>query len=142
MKAQIATHADFVPERATHSPAYQAYQILHWAFVAAPLVAGLDKFFMRLTDWTQYLWRPAANVVGGPRTFMTIVGVIEIVAAVLVAVKPKIGGLIVAFWLFGIIVNLLLLQNYYDIALRDLGLCLGALALSRLATQFEHHRVS
>ena len=141
MKAQIATHADFVPERATHSPAYQAYQILHWAFVAAPLVAGLDKFFMRLTDWTQYLWRPAANVVGGPRTFMTIVGVIEIVAAVLVAVKPKIGGYVVAGWLCGIIINLLLIRNYYDVALRDFGLMLGAIALGRLACQFERVKI-
>ena len=73
---------------------------------------------------------------------MRIVGAIEIVAGFLVAFKPKIGAPIVAAWLLGIIVNLLLLQNFYDVALRDLGLCLGALALARLASRFEHHRAA
>src|SRR4051794_35625571 len=102
MKAHIATQADFTPERAAASPMYQAYQILHWGFVVAPIVAGVDKFFMRLTDWTQYLWQPAANLVGGPHTFMSIVGVVEIVAGLLVAFKPKIGAYVVAAWLGGI----------------------------------------
>src|SRR4051812_40058156 len=89
------------------NPAYQAYQLLHWGFVAAPLIAGVDKFFQRLADWTQYLWPPLGNLVGGPHTFMQIVGAIEIVAALLVAFKPKIGAYVVAFWLWGIIINLL-----------------------------------
>lgn len=114
------------------NPAYQAYQILHVAFVLAPLIAGVDKFFMRLTDWTQYLWPTLGNLVGGSQKFMHIVGGIEIVAALLVAFKPKIGAYIVALWLVGIIGNLLLLGNFYDIALRDFGLFLGALALGRL----------
>src|SRR5437016_10816451 len=124
------------------SPAYQGFQILHWGFVAAPILAGIDKFFMILANWSMYLWTPLGNLAGGAQRFMEIVGAIEIVAGFLVAFKPKIGGLIVAFWLWGIIVNLLLLQNYYDIALRDFGLSLGALALSRLASQFEHHRAA
>jgi hypothetical protein len=84
-----------------------------------------------------YLWPPLANMVGGASRFMSIVGAIEIVAGFLVAFKPKIGGYVVALWLWGIILNLLLLQSYYDIALRDFGLSLGALALARLAGEFE-----
>ena len=137
-EATIQTGA-FHVETTMKNPAYQAYQILHVAFVVAPILAGLDKFFMKLTDWTQYLWPPLGNLVGGPGTFMRIVGVIEIIAGVLVALKPKIGAPIVAAWLIGIIVNLLLLQAYYDIALRDLGLCLGAIALWRLGLGFDHH---
>lgn len=127
----------FAEER--KKPAYRAYQLLHWGFILAPIIAGLDKFLMKLTDWTQYLWAPLGRLSGGPHTFMEIVGAIEIVAGLLVAFKPKIGGYVVALWLWGIIINLLLVQNYYDIALRDFGLSLGALALARLAILFEPH---
>ena len=138
MKTEALPHAGIFIEESMKTPAYQAYQILHWGFVVAPIIAGLDKFFMKLTDWTMYLWKPLGDMVGGAGTFMRIVGAIEIVAGCLVAFKPKIGAPIVAFWLLGIIVNLLLLGSYYDIALRDLGLCLGALALGRLAMHFDH----
>ena len=103
-----------------------------------PIIAGVDKFFNKLTDWTMYLWPPLGKLVGGAGTFMRIVGAIEIIAGFLVAFKPKFGAPIVAAWLLGIIVNLLLLGSYFDIALRDLGLCLGALALSRLAVNFDY----
>jgi hypothetical protein len=136
MKAP-ATAQRFTITATAGNPSYQAYQILHWGFVAAPLLAGIDKFLMILTNWTQYLWPPLGNLVGGPRIFMDIVGAVEIVAAFLVAFNPKIGGYVVAAWLAGIIVNLLLRQNYYDVALRDFGLLLGALALARLASRFE-----
>src|SRR2546421_2424169 len=139
MKTDAAVHSDtLVIEESAQRPAYQAYQILHWGFVAAPILAGLDKFFMKLTDWTMYLWPPLAKLTGGAGMFMKIVGVIEIVAGCLVAFKPKVGAPIVAAWLAGIIVNLLLLGSFFDIALRDFGLCLGALALSRLAMAFDH----
>ena len=131
-----AQPGDFV-EVSTHNPAYQGYQILHWAFVIAPLVAGIDKFFNKLTDWSMYLWAPLGRLFGGPGTFMQIVGALEIVAGFLVAFKPKIGAPIVALWLVGIIINLLLLGSYFDIALRDFGLFLAALALSRLAMSFN-----
>ena len=121
------------------NPAYQAFQFLHWAFVIAPAIAGIDKFLMRLTNWTQYLWAPLGELVGSAERFMQIVGAVEIAAGLLVAFKPKWGGYVVAFWLLGIIVNLLLQGHYLDIALRDLGLALGALALARLANQFESH---
>lgn len=120
------------------TPAYQAYQILHVAFVAAPLLAGLDKFFHLLTDWTMYLSPAIAKLSPIPAdTLMRAVGVIEIIAAVVVAVKPRIGAYIVTLWLWGIIVNLLLIPGFFDVALRDFGLSLGALALARLSTDHQ-----
>jgi len=132
-------HPGVFVEETLKSPAYQAYQLLHWGFVLVPIIAGLDKFFMKLTDWTMYLWRPLGNLVGGADTFMRIVGGIEILAGCLIAFKPKIGAPIVALWLAGIIVNLLLVGSYFDIALRDLGLCVAAIALARLSWIFDHN---
>lgn len=120
----------------SRSPAYQAYQVLHWAFVAAPVIAGLDKFTHFLVNWDQYLAPVVARAVPA-HTFMLVVGVIEIIVGLIVALKPRIGGLIVAVWMAGIIVNLLMTGQYYDVALRDLGLGLGAFALSRLALDFD-----
>jgi hypothetical protein len=137
MKTQATVHPGLFVGETLKNPSYQAYQILHWAFVIAPILAGLDKFFLKLTDWTMYLWLPLAKLTGGADSFMRIVGAIEILAGCLVAFKPKIGAPIVAAWLLGIIVNLLLLGSYFDIALRDLGLCLGAMALARLASKFD-----
>jgi hypothetical protein len=118
-------------------PAHQAYLILYAGFVALPIVAGLDKFFNLLVAWDQYLAPIAARVTGlRAETFMLIVGGIEIAAGLLVAVRPRIGGYVVAVWLWGIIVNLLLIPGYYDIALRDFGLSLGAIALARLSQDF------
>lgn len=121
-----------------HDPAYQAFRILQVAFVLAPIIAGADKFLHWLTDWTQYLAPGVARILPmSPSTFMQGVGVVEIVAGLLVALKPKIGGYVVAAWLAGIIVNLLMIPGYYDVALRDFGLMLGAIALARLARHFE-----
>jgi hypothetical protein len=121
-----------------HSPAYQTYQILHWGFVALPLIAGLDKFASVLTVWDKYLAPAVVNHLPfSVRTFMSIVGVVEIVAGLLVALKPRVGAYVVAVWLLGIIGNLLLLRGYFDVALRDFGLCLGALALGRLSLDFN-----
>jgi hypothetical protein len=121
-----------------HDAAYQSYQILHWGFVALPTIAGIDKFFHLLTNWDQY-FAPALEKIlpFGAHTFMMIVGVIELIAALIVAVKPRIGAYVVAAWLAGIIVNLLILPGYFDVALRDFGLFLAALALGRLATLYE-----
>ena len=118
--------------------AHQAYTILKFGFTVAPLIAGFDKFFNLLVDWTQYLTPLVPAWTGiDPAIFMMAVGVVEIIAGVVVAVKPKFGGLLVAAWLLGIIVNLLLLPGYYDVALRDLGLSFGALALAALAAREE-----
>ncbi|HET6568765.1 MAG TPA: hypothetical protein VFG50_12430 [Rhodothermales bacterium] len=119
-------------DTAAERPARQAYQILHIAFIIAPIIAGLDKFFNILVDWSQYL-APFIGDIISPAIFMSIVGVVEIVAGIGVAVKPRIFSYVVAAWLLGIIINLLILGDYYDIALRDLGLFLGALALARLS---------
>ncbi len=121
--------------------AYQAYQILHWGFVIAPFLAGIDKFFHFLANWDMYLCAPVANLARDvgltAHNFMLIVGVVEMVAGVLVALKPRLGAYIVALWLGGIIVNLLLIPGYFDIALRDFGLFLSALALGRLSQRFD-----
>ena len=123
--------------RATHRPSYQAYQILHIGFVLAPIIAGIDKFFDRLVDWDKYLAPQIEKLVGNGHNFMMIVGGIEIVAGLLVLFRPRIGAYVVFLWLIGIIVNLLLTRGYYDIALRDFGLALGALALGRLSSEFD-----
>lgn len=117
-----------------NNESHQAFLILRFGFTVAPIIAGLDKFLHLLTDWDKYLAPVVSNTLGvSPHTFMMIVGVIEIVAGVVVAVQPRFGGYLVAVWLVGIIIDLLLVGGYLDIALRDLGLCLGALALARLA---------
>src|SRR5213594_1732238 len=104
----------------TQSPAYQAYQILHLAFTVAPILAGVDKFFHFLVNWDQYLSPLVTRMlpVSG-HTFMLGVGLIEIVAGLLVAFMPAVGGLIVSAWLCGIILNLLSIPGYYYVALRD-----------------------
>jgi hypothetical protein len=99
-------------------------------------VAGLDKFFHVLVNWDQYLPGAVDRMVSGHgHAFMSVVGVIEIVAGIGVAVKPRIFSYVAAAWLAGIIVNLLLIPGYYDVALRDLGLALAALALGRLSAE-------
>jgi len=125
----------------THSlsdPAYLAFALLRTAFTVAPIVFGLDKFFNLLTDWQGYLAPLVDRLVPGTgHQVMLVVGVVEIVAGVLVAVRPQLGGYVVAAWLAGIIMNLLLIPGFYDVALRDFGLLLAALALARLARAFH-----
>ena len=118
-------------------PAFQAFTLLRIAFTVAPILFGLDKFLDWLVDWRIYL-APEINdlVPGNAHQAMLAVGVIEIVAGVAVAIRPRFGGYLVAGWLTGIIVNLLLQGDFYDIALRDFGLLLAALTLARLATAF------
>lgn len=121
-----------------HSPANQAFRILHFAYVVAPVVAGLDKFTHLLVNWDNYLApQVASRLPIAPHTFMQIAGAIEVVAGLIVALRPKIGGVIVGLWLLGIVGNLLMTGTYFDIALRDFGLALGAFALARLAAAHE-----
>ena len=117
---------------------YQAFMLLRIAFTAAPIAFGLDKFFNVMVDWPVYL-APWVNDIapGSGQDFMYVVGAIEILAGVIVALKPRYGGYVVAAWLAGIILNLLTLSGYYDIALRDFGLMLGALTLARLAAVYD-----
>ena len=121
----------------TATPSYQAYRILHFGFTVAPILAGLDKFFNLLVDWDKYLPGVMNNLVGGHgHALMLVVGVIEVVAGIGVALKPRIFSYVVAAWLGAIIVNLLLIPGYFDVALRDFGLLLGALALGRLSAEY------
>jgi uncharacterized membrane protein YphA (DoxX/SURF4 family) len=115
-------------------PAYQAFLLLRTVFTVAPILFGLDKFTNLMADWPMYLAPWIDGILPGEAsTAMYIVGVIEIAAGILVAVAPRIGAYVVALWLAGIIVNLLTLPGFYDVALRDFGLLVGALALGRLA---------
>ena len=121
-----------------HDPRYQAFAIMRLAFTVAPIAFGLDKFFNVLVEWPKYL-APWINDIapGTGQQFMYFVGVTEIVAGVAVALKPRYGAYIVAAWLAGIVINLLTYSGYYDIALRDFGLMLGALTLARLAAAYD-----
>jgi hypothetical protein len=120
------------------SPSYQGYQVLHLAFAVAPIFAGLDKFFNLLVNWEQYLPPLVKNLTGGHgHELMLAVGVIEIVAGLGVWFKPKIFAYIVSAWLLLIVINLLMIPGYFDVALRDFGLSLGALSLARLSNEFD-----
>jgi hypothetical protein len=120
------------------SPTHQAYLILYAGFTALPIVAGLDKFLHLLVNWDQYLAPIVTQILPlTAHTFMLVVGAIEIAAGLMVAFRPRIGAPVVALWLWGIILNLLLIPGFYDVALRDFGLSLGALALARLSRQEE-----
>lgn len=127
------------------SPVHQSYQLLHWGYCALPVIAGLDKFTNMLTDWTQYLAPSIASALAdvlpaaaaSPANLMKGVGVVEILAGLLVALKPRIGGYVVAAWLFGIVVNLVVGMRHLDVALRDFGLMLGAICLARLAAYVD-----
>jgi len=129
-----------ITERApARRPAFQGYMLMRVGFVVAPILFGLDKFFNWMVDWPTYL-APWLNrlLPGTAQQFIYVVAAVEIIAGLLVLISPKWGSLIVAVWLAGIIVNLLTANapQYYDIALRDFGLFLGALTLNRLATAF------
>jgi hypothetical protein len=129
-------------QRPLDDPAFQAFSLLRIGFTVAPIMFGLDKLLNWMVDWEVYLAPGIDDIVPGTaHQAMLAVGVIEIVAGLVVAVRPKFGGYLVAAWLAAIIVNLLIQTDYYDIALRDFGLLLGALSLARLATAFERRPV-
>lgn len=129
------------PPSGDYAGAHQAFLLLRTGFAVAPVLFGLDKFINLMTDWEQYLAPWVDSIVPGDAgQAMIAVGVIEIVAGILVAVRPAIGGYVVAAWLAGIIINLVSMGEYYDIALRDFGLLLGALALARLASSAASRR--
>ncbi len=117
---------------------YQAFALLRIAFTVAPIAFGLDKFFNVMVDWPIYL-APWINDIapGSGQDFMYVVGAIEIIAGISVALKPRYGAYIVAGWLAGIVLNLLTASGFYDVALRDFGLMLAALTLARLASIYD-----
>jgi hypothetical protein len=125
------------------SPLYKAYQLMHWGLMAVPLLAGLDKFANLTTKWTDYVAPQIGSMITSytpfsVSQFMMGVGVVEILAALLVAVRPRIGGAVVGLWLAAIIANLLIGMHYFDVALRDFGLMVAAFGLSRLGRHFDH----
>jgi uncharacterized membrane protein YphA (DoxX/SURF4 family) len=125
-------------ERARNDPGYGAFLLLRVGFTVLPIVFGVDKFTNILVQWDGYLAPWIVRVV--PTTAhqtMLVVGVIEIIAGLTVAIKPRYGSLLVAAWLAGIVINLLSYPGYYDIALRDFGLMLAALTLARLANAYD-----
>ncbi|RCW45827.1 hypothetical protein DFQ14_102128 [Halopolyspora algeriensis] len=130
-----------IAHRVRTEPAYGAYLLLRVGFTVLPIVVGADKFANLLTDWQQYLapWI-AALVPFSAHQAMLVVGVIEIVAGITVAVKPRYGALLVAAWLAGIVISLLSYPGFFDVALRDFGLMLGALSLAWLATAYGSAR--
>ena len=119
-------------------PRYQAFALMRLAFTVAPIAFGLDKFFNVMVDWPVYL-APWINDIapGSGQDFMYFVGATEILAGIIVALKPRYGAYVVAAWLGGIVINLLTHSGYYDIALRDFGLMLAALTLGRLASVYD-----
>jgi uncharacterized membrane protein YphA (DoxX/SURF4 family) len=126
--------ATYIDRSRLRDPSYQAFLLLRTVFTVAPILFGLDKFANLMTHWPMYLAPWIDGILpGDAQTAMYIVGVVEIVAGILVAVAPRIGAYVVALWLAGIIVNLLTGPGFYDVALRDFGLLVGALALGRLA---------
>lgn len=124
--------------RVRRDETYQAYAVLRTAFTVAPIVFGLDKFTNLLVQWDRYLAPVLSDPLPvTPHQAMYAVGVIEVVAGIVVLLHPRLGAVVVAAWLAGIIVNLLLVPGFYDVALRDFGLLLAAVALQRLATRFD-----
>jgi uncharacterized membrane protein YphA (DoxX/SURF4 family) len=125
-------------ERLREDPAYQAFWLLRIGFTAAPILFGIDKFANVMVNWEQYLapWIRELSPLSATHT-MYVVGAIEIVAGIAVAIKPRYAAYVVAAWLAGIVVNLLTYSGWYDIALRDFGLMLAALTLARLASKYD-----
>jgi uncharacterized membrane protein YphA (DoxX/SURF4 family) len=120
---------------------YQAFVLLRVAFTVAPIAFGLDKFANVMVDWPRYLAPWIDDIVPGTgQQLMYAIGVVEILAGVAVAIRPRYGAYVVAAWLAGIIFNLLTASGFYDVALRDFGLMLGALTLARLASVYDARR--
>jgi hypothetical protein len=127
-----ATSADW------SDPRYQAFAIMRLAFTVAPIAFGVDKYFNVMVHWPKYLAPWINNIApGSGQDFMYFVGAVEILAGIVVAIKPRYGAYLVAGWLAGIVINLLSYSGFYDIALRDFGLMLGALTLARLAAVYD-----
>jgi hypothetical protein len=132
------TPATQIPKPDWRDPHYQAFALLRLTFTIAPIAFGLDTFFNVMVHWPNYLALWINNIMPGTgQQFMYFVGATEILAGVIVALKPRYGAYLVAGWLAGIIINLLTYSGFYDIALRDFGLMLAALALARLASVYD-----
>lgn len=142
-RGRTSPAADVGTTQAALGPAHQAFVVLRTAFTVAPIVFGLDKFTNLLVDWSSYLAPAFADLSPlSPDRSMYVVGVVEVAAGVLVALHPRLGGAVVALWLAGIVLNLLLVPGFYDVALRDVGLLAAAVALQRLSVAFDPRPVA
>jgi hypothetical protein len=134
---EATSHRGLINRAELHEPGYQAFLVLRMVFTVAPILFGLDKFANLLTDWPHYLAPWIDGIVPGTaQQAMYIIGVVEIIAGVVVALLPRLGAWVVAAWLLGIIVNLLTIPGFYDVALRDFGLLVAAVALARLSVRY------
>ena len=132
MSTITANYASHAPAKET-SQVERVISILRWTYGLVPIAAGADKFVHLLTNWDQYLATAVTDIIPlRPHTFMSIVGIIEIVAGIIVLTRPNIGSIIVGLWLIGIAINLLLTGQYYDIAVRDIVMAIGAFSLYML----------
>jgi hypothetical protein len=139
MNTITANYAHHAP--VATSQVERVISLLKWTYGLVPIVAGADKFAHLLTDWNQYLAPIVTDIIPlSPGTFMSIVGVIEIVAGIIVLARPRVGSLIVGFWLLAIAINLLLTGQYYDIAVRDTVMAIGAFSLHMLLSSPKHDR--
>jgi len=117
----------------------QVQQLLRYTYGLVPIVAGFDKFTNLLTDWKNYIAPSVNNALPfSASTFMAIVGVIEIIAGIIVLLRPRLGGFIVMAWLIAIALNLLISGHYYDVAVRDLVMAIGAFSLAKLSIAKVH----
>ncbi len=140
MNTITANYASHATTKET-SQVERVVSILKWTYGLVPIAAGADKFTQVLTDWDQYLAPAVTEIIPlQPHTFMSIVGIIEIVAGIIVLTRPKIGSIIVGLWLIGIAINLLLTGNYYDIAVRDIVMAIGAFSLFMLVSGKKHDK--
>ena len=138
-RARTRGPAVAAPPVVAEGPAWHAFQLLHWAFALLPLMAGASKFFDILGPWQTSVAPLFSDMLGvGLRSVSYAVGAAEVVMGIIVAFNPRVGGWLVAGWLWGIVLTQLLGPGYVDVALRDAALGLGALALARLAVQFDH----
>lgn len=137
--ATVTTHYSSHDHAVSTDKAEKVAHVLKWTYGLVPIVAGADKFMHLLTDWDKYLAPVVTDIIPlTPETFMSIVGVIEIVAGILVLVKPKLGSFIVGCWLLAIAINLLLTGQYFDIAVRDTVMAIGAFCLFLLYADDKH----
>lgn len=140
---EATSHRGLINRAELHQPGYQAFLLLRTVFTVAPILFGLDKFTNLLTDWPRYLAPWIDDIAPGTaQQAMYVVGVVEIIAGIAVALLPRIGAWVVAAWLLGIIVTLLTIPGFYDVALRDFGLLVAAVALARLSVRYAPGRAA
>lgn len=140
---EATSHRGLINRAELHQPGYQAFLLLRTVFTVAPILFGLDKFTNLLTDWPRYLAPWIDDIAPGTaQQAMYVVGVVEIIAGIAVALLPRIGAWVVAAWLLGIIVTLLTIPGFYDVALRDFGLLVAAVALARLSVRYTPGRAA